>query len=158
MKPFTVSVLLRKDEYCSYKAFRLPVFGWGVPMGLFLMFCGVAVWLLKMGTAVTFAFLLTGIGFSLFDSVLAPMLARAVVGARFDRTRQEAWHLTFSEEAVTVKNGRCDGTFPYALLTHAEEAVHYFVFEFGGELSLCVPRRALSPSQVSALQQLIARG
>lgn len=155
LETFTVSVLLRKDEYCSHTAYRLPAFAWGLPIGLFLMLCGVTVWLLNLGTAVTVAFLFTGVAFSLFDNVIAPMLSRAVVGARFDRTRGEAWHLTFSEEAVTVQHGRVNGTFPYSLLTRTEETVHYFSFDFGAELSLCVPRRVLAPWQIEALQRVM---
>ena len=119
------------------------------------MLCGVVVWLLNLGIAVTMAFLLTGVAFALFDSVFAPMMSRAVAGARFDRTRPAVWHLTFSEEAVTVENGAMNGTFSYALLTRKEETVHYFMFEFGAELSLCVPRRVLTPWQIEALQRLL---
>ena len=155
METFTVSVLLRKDEYCSHTAYSLPAFAWSVPIGLFLMLCGVVVWLLNLGVAVTLAFLLTGVAFALFDSVFAPMMSRAVASARFDRTRPAAWHLTFSEEAVTVENGVMSGTFSYTLLTRKEETVHYFMFEFGAELSLCVPRRVLTPWQIEALQRLL---
>ncbi len=155
MESFTVSVLLRKDEYCSHMAYRLSVFAWGLPIGLLLMLCGVTVWLLNLGIAVTMAFLLTGVALALFDNVIAPVLSRIVAGARFDRTRQEAWYLTFTEEAVTVQNGRLNGTFPYSLITRKEETVHYFSFDFGAELSLCVPRRVLTPQQVEALQRLL---
>ncbi len=155
MEPFTVSVLLRKDEYCSHTAYRLPAFAWGLPTGLFLMLCGVTVWLLNLGISVTMAFLLTGVAFALFDNVIAPMLSRVVAGARFDRTRQEAWHLTFTEEEVTVQNAHVNGTFPYSLLTRTEETVHYFSLDFGAELSLCVPRRVLAPWQIEALQRIL---
>ncbi len=156
MEPFSVSVLLTKDEYCSSEAHRLPSLGWGIPVGLFLMLCGVIVWILQMGVAVTWAFLIIGVTAALFDSMILPVLTRGVAGARFDRERREAWHLTFTAESVTVKSGSINGTFPYALLTHAEETVHYFNMDFGAELSLCVPRRVLAPWQVSALQELLA--
>lgn len=156
MEAFSVSVLLTKDEYCSSAAHRLPSLGWGIPVGLFLMLCGVAVWLLELGTSLTWAFLVIGVTAALFDSMVAPVLVRGIAGARFDRTRQEAWHLTFTEENVTVSSGRVCGTFPYTLLTHAEETVHYFNLDFGAELSLCVPRRVLAPWQVTALQRLTA--
>ena len=155
METFNVSILLTKDEYCSSAAHRLPALGWGIPVGLFLMLCGVTVWLLQLGASLTWAFLVCGVAASLFDSVAVPIFVRGIVGARFDHTRQEAWHLTFTENSVTVENGHVTGTFPYTLLTHAEETVHYFNFDFGAELSLCVPRRALAPWQVSALQRLV---
>lgn len=155
LETFTVSVLLTKDEYCSAAAHRLPTIGWGIPIGLFLMLCGVTVWLLSLGMAVTWSFLVVGVAAALFDSVIAPIFARMIAGARYDRLRQEALHLTFSEEGVTVVSGRVNGTFPYALLTHSEETVHYFLLDFGAELSLCVPRRALAPWQVTALQRLV---
>lgn len=119
------------------------------------MLCGVTVWLLNLGTAVTMAFLLTGVAVALFDNVMAPMLSRMVASARFDRTRQEAWHLTFTEEEIIVQSARVNGRFPYSLLTCTEETVHYFSFVFGAELSLCVPRRVLTPRQVEALQRLL---
>ncbi|MBO5670890.1 MAG: YcxB family protein, partial [Clostridia bacterium] len=65
------------------------------------------------------------------------------------------WHLTFTEEAVTVQNAQVNGTFPYSLLTRAEETVHYFMFDFGAELSLCVPRRVLKQQQIQMLQRLL---
>ncbi|MBE6757672.1 MAG: YcxB family protein [Ruminococcaceae bacterium] len=156
METFSISVLLTKDEYCSSAAHRLPSLGWGIPIGLFLMLCGVTVWLLELGASLTWGFLVIGVTAALFDSVILPVLVRGVMGARFDRTRHEAWHLTFSGESVTVKSGRVSGTFPYTLLTYAEETVHYFNLDFGAELSLCVPRRALAPWQITALQRLIA--
>ena len=157
METFTVSVLLTKEEYCSSEAHRLPSLGWGIPIGLFLMLCGITVWVLQMGATVTWAFLVIGVVAALFDSMILPVLTRGVVGARFDRERREAWHLTFPAEGVTVKSGRINGTFAYSLLTNAEETVHYFNLDFGAELSLCVPRRSLTPWQVSALQKLLAQ-
>ena len=157
METFSISVLLRKDEYCSSEAHRLPALGWGIPVGLFLMLCGVTVWVLQMGAAVTWAFLIIGVTAALFDSMILPVLTRGVVGARFDRERREAWHLTFTADDVTVQSGRVCGTFPYTLLTNAEETVHYFNLDFGAEVSLCVPRRVLAPWQVSALQGLLER-
>lgn len=155
LESFTVSVLLRKDEYCSAAAHRLPSIGWGIPIGLFLMLCGVTVWLLNLGMGITWGFLVAGVATALFDSVAAPMFTRMIAGARYDRERQEALHLTFTEEGVTVVSSRVNGTFPYALLTYSEETVHYFLLDFGAELSLCVPRRALAPWQVTALQRLM---
>lgn len=157
METFSVSVLLTKDEYCSSEAHRLPSLGWGIPVGLFLMLCGVTVWILQMGAAVTWSFLIIGVTAALFDSMILPVLTRGVVGARFDRERREAWHLTFTDEGVTVKSGRVNGTFSYDLITNAEETVHYFNLDFGAELSLCVPRRVLAPWQVTALQQRLER-
>ncbi len=156
METFSVSVLLTKDEYCSSAAHRLPSLGWGIPVGLFLMVCGVTVWILQMGVAVTWSFLIIGVTAALFDSMILPVLMRGVAGSRYDHARQSAWHLTFTAESVTVKNGRIEGTFPYTLLTASEETVHYFNLDFGAELSLCVPRRVLTPWQIAALQKIIS--
>ena len=154
LETFTVSVLLRKDEYCAAAAYRLPIIGWGIPTGLLLMLCGVTVWIVDLGAAITWSFLLMGVVFALFDGLFAPMLGRTVFAARYDRRRPEAQKITFSAEGIAVQKGRMTGFFPYTALTHREESVHFFFFDFGAELRLCVPRRALKAWQITALQNL----
>ena len=154
MEEFTVSILLTKEEYAAAVAHRVPFLSWATPTGLLCMIGGMVVWGHELGTTATLGLLLLGLMLAMVDAVFFPMLARFHAAAAFDRKRAEALNLTFREDAVTVASEWVVGTVAYTNLTAAEETVHFFYFQFGHELWLCVPRRALSDRQIHAMQTL----
>ena len=71
-----------------------------------------------------------------------------VYGGRLAQT------VRFSEDTVWVRNDRVDGTVPLSLCSRVLRCKAGVRLEFGREITICLPYRALTAEQVAALNML----
>lgn len=161
LQPFSLSFLPVKEDHVTDAMRTARAVGWLTPAGLLLAVVGVAAQLFLEGfpAAAGVGLWLLGLLLTIYDLLLSPQLARLNAMAQFEQqeTLRQAVAVTFDTESLSVETARVSGTLPYSLLTAATETPTLFVFTFGAELTLRVPRRLLNEQQTAALRGLCVR-
>ncbi len=153
MEAFTVAVLLTKEEYIEDAVQRARRVGPLAGAGAALALCGAVLTVGQLTAAVTgWSVALLGVLLVLCDTVFAPMLARVNAAAQYEDqpALRQAVTVTFSDDGLTLKSPRVEGTLPYAAAA-ATETPALLVLTFGAELTLRLPRRLFTDTQLTAL-------
>lgn len=156
MQPFTISILLTREEYAAAAAATTRRDGLLTAAGALLAAMGVLCRTFFDGfpLAAAWSLLLLGLLLAVSEWVLIPSLTRLNAAARYEQQEmlRQSVTATFSEEAVTVETARVSGTLPFSQLTATVETPALFQFTFGAELTLRVPHRLLTEEQITFLR------
>lgn len=156
MQPFTISILLTKEDLVAEAPPAARRVGLLTIAGAFLAVVGLLMPRLSAGfpTAAASGLVLLGALLAVYELMLSPLFSRLRAAARFEEQEmlRQAVMLTVSDDAFSVESARVCGTLTHAELTDAAESAALFVFTFGGEFVLRVPKRLLSEEQILCLR------
>ena len=152
---FTVSLLLTRDEYVAEQVARVPRMTALTPLGGLIALGGAAAgrfWHLPpLGM---WGCVILGAMLAAYDCLFSPMLRRAAAIARYEQQEslRQTVYLTVTDGAVRVTAPRFSGPLPPSL-TVLSETAELLVLTLGGELTLRLPKRQLSPEQQACLRE-----
>lgn len=157
MESFSLSILLTKEDYVQSETANGRRIGPLTATGAVLAVAGALLFrfVADLPAVFTGGVAMLGLLLMLCDLVFLPMYARVAAAARFERQDilRQAIAVTFEADAVTVETARLSGRLPRALLTDTTQTPDIFVFTFGAELTLRVPKRLLTAAQAAALEE-----
>jgi hypothetical protein len=157
LQPFTISILLTKEDLVADAPTTARRVGWLSIAGALLAVAGLVMPRLSAGfpAAAASGLFLLGVLLVVYETLLAPLFSRLRAAARFEEQEmlRQTVMLTVSDDAMLVESARIGGTLTRAELTDAAESDALFRFTFGTQVTLRVPKRLLSEEQTLWLRQ-----
>lgn len=151
------SVKLTREEYMDFcvKTRRKTV--WLAALGIVLFLGAVAAYFLEGGVVhLNWLLMLVGAFCLTAEPLWLPMREKGEAGRRYDASDalQQAVSLTIENEAVTVRTACQEGTVPLSLMTEKKATADMVCLVFGDELTVYIPRRAVSDDEWAGVSSL----
>ncbi len=157
----SLSVRCTREEYLQFCAETAPKPAWVTGVGLLLVLMAAAETMYAGGVSQFGVLLmLCGVLGLLINPLLLPMLRKGEGGRRYDDSDdlRQAMQLTFSDDTLTVRSATVEGTLPLSLVTDVVTTATMLSFSFAGELTVCIPVRAMTDEESATVKELLKKG
>lgn len=103
--------------------------------------------------------LFAGVLLLLATPLWLPLYRKGEAARQYDTsdTLKDAVSLTITGTTLTVKNACVEGTVPLAAMTECQQTPAMLALVFGRELTVCIPKRALSETEWSDLLTMVSQ-
>lgn len=158
MTSVSLSVRCTREEYIRYRTVRMKKPWLVTLLGVLAIASSGVLSTADTQKTLTAAILpLVMIGLLLFIPFALYFYEKGAAAKQYDESTylREAFTLVMDEQTLRVRTACHEGTLPLTLLTAVEETGDAIGLVFGKELSLCVPKRALSEKESNAMKQLL---
>ncbi len=160
MTEFMISARCTREEYMEYCVKRHKPLRLLRIVGVLFLVAAVALYIWQQqATQTGLLMVLLGLIGVTLDWLWLPLFRKGEAARRYDASDalSQAFSLTLTDEALTVKTAAIEGTLPLSFVTAVEETDAMIAVVCGGELTVPIPKRALSEAEITALRQALRK-
>lgn len=158
MKQISVSVRCTREEYMAFCVEQSPKLPWLTGMGIVWLILAALSIVMDSGiTSGGALLLLVGVLCMMMSPLILPMVRKGEAGRRYDASDSlsQAVSLVIDEKTLTVRSAALEGTLPLDTMNDTVVTSGMIALVFGKELTVCIPRRALSDEEQQTLLQIL---
>lgn len=158
MKTLSLSVRCTREEYIAFCASRHKTSVWTTVIGIVLLAAaGVGIVMSRAMGQWELLLVFAGVLMLLMSPMILPMIRRGEAGRRYDASDalRDAVSVVITDDTLTVHTACQEGCVPLSLLTQVQQSKDMLALVFGRELTVCLPKRAMTDDEWQALTTLL---
>lgn len=158
METISLAVKLTREEYMAFYASYRKQSMWTTVFGAMLLILWLPLRLVgDTVTGVTPLIMFAALFLLLLNPVILPFMRKGTAGRRYDASDvlKGALTLTMDSDTLFVRTVCHEGRLPLTAITDVYETNAMMALVFGKELTVYIPKRALTETELSWLHELL---